>query len=278
MEATFCCVFNMAPSSLRTFCLLYLVLQGLPRWAGNGCNVKASGTQPCNHTLWSHRRGLPRTAGQGGRCNKCFNQHASVYWRRGRKLEHFVDTKRNLWVCQWCRHFWERSRVCQWWRAFAQHCSMYYCDMVAGCHLCACILAAPVAGVGVLLAKGILYMMPTLVECMRCFSEALLLCSMWERCESNVVALLGWLAWTLNLHCACALKCRACTWLVVCLAQRELYVTKLIFMSCLVFWYGKRSVATPFASTNKKQKGQDKDNGTNQRCFETYPESSTCVP
>ena len=176
---------------------------------------------------------------------------ASIYWRHGRKIRTGKDrcksSRRNS-------HRWH-----QW--NFCNICFRCYCnEMAAGMRLLVCVMTAPFIGLIILLAKGCHYMMPTLTESLRCLSEVVLLCSMWQGFDTNIVAVLGWLAWTLNLHCSSALKCRVCSWLVVCLSQQEPQATKLAFLSFLIIYtplFAKRKQPESWPLPKKKKQSTE---------------------
>ena len=177
---------------------------------------------------------------------------AAVYWRRGQRLSNFSDSHiDDMW------EFWEKAGVCRWWRGCVAQCHEGRCEVAAGCHLCGCILAAPIVGAGVLAAKCVGYMMPSSTECLRCGSEAFLLWSMWQGYDTKCVAVFGWLSWLGDLHCSTTLRCRGCTWLLVCLAQKDLYTSRLVVLSVLSLCtplYGKRAEEIVRAGTSKKQR------------------------
>jgi len=105
-------------------------------------------------------------------------------------------------------------------------------------------------------------MMPTQLEGLRCCSEVLLLCSMWQGPDTNSIAVLGLLAWCLNLHCIRDLQCRGCTWLVVCLAQQDWRISKLAILFLLTTiapLYGKRESTAMRTTTQKRYKLDAKD-------------------
>ena len=94
-------------------------------------------------------------------------------------------------------------------------------------------------------------------ECLRCGSEAFLLWSMWQGYETNCIGVFGWLSWLGDFHCSSRIRCRGCTWLLVCLAQTDVYVWRLLFLSLLSVCtplYGKRPAETVRAQLSKKQK------------------------
>ena len=107
-------------------------------------------------------------------------------------------------------------------------------EFAAGCHPCVCIFAVPLVGVGVLAAKYALYMTPSRAECLRCGSEAFLLWSMWQGYDTKCIAVCAWLAWLGEFHCISMLRCRGCTWLLVCFSQEEVGMARLAFLSLLV--------------------------------------------
>ena len=129
---------------------------------------------------------------------------------------------------------WEKTGVCRWWRTcvsqwqeFPWRTCCY--EFAAGCYLCVCILAVPVAGVGVPAAKYVHYMMPSWAECLRCGSEAPPLWSMSQGYDTKCTAACASLAWLGDVHCNSMLRCRGCTWLEVCLSQQEVYMARLVF-------------------------------------------------
>ena len=104
-------------------------------------------------------------------------------------------------------------------------------------------IRGPSGSSGVLAAKYMSYMLPSKTECARCAGEAWLLWSMCQGYDTRYVALGAWGAWLADCHCGSSLKCRGCTWLLVCLAQKEVHVWRLAFLSFLSLLtplYGKR--------------------------------------
>ena len=189
-------------------------------------------------------------AGTGHNRGGQLEQPLAVYWRRGRRWVTLHDTNiASMW------EFWEKTGLRAGWRACGRYFRIYCCEMVGACQLCGCILAAPLLGLCAMVAKYVFYMMPSSMEGLRCCSESLLLCSMWQGWDTNCIAILGWLCWLCDLHCTCSLTCRGGTWLFVCLAQREMHALKLVCLSCLAFvtpLYGKR----PADSTDLQGKRQ----------------------
>jgi len=80
---------------------------------------------------------------------------------------------------------------------------------------------------------------------------------MWQGHETKLVAVFGWLAWLADFHCRQTVSCRGFTWMLVCLAQREIVIGKLLFLSVLAFvspLYGKRPAQVEPVQLCKKQK------------------------
>jgi hypothetical protein len=177
----------------------------------------------------------PQDGARGGRQ---LQQPMAIYWRRGRRLALLGDTRMaGIW------ELWERLGFCSLWRTWAKALHMYRYEMRAACYLCGCILAVPFLGIGAGTVKYISYMTPTKLERWRCCGETLLLCSLWQGCDTKCIAVLGWLCWFCDLHCGTGVHCRGLTWLLVCLAQRDVRTVKLVLLSVLAFLtplYGKR--------------------------------------
>lgn len=172
---------------------------------------------------------------------------AAEMWRRGRKAEVHDTAGNDLWEVIKKSYF-----------------STYCGEMLAACRLGVCILCVPALGVGICTLKYLAYMMPTKSEGFRCVSEALLLCSMYQGNDTHCIAFLGWLAWTTNCHFSSVVNCRACTWLVVCLAQKDIHIWKLSLLSCLVYFsplFGKRANATVHLQTDTKKKRPNENSG-----------------
>jgi len=168
---------------------------------------------------------------------------------------------------QWRRrknHFPEAASVelqqCDWWvqaaarfRWLHDFFSDLRVDLQMAVFLGLCFCLAPVAGVGVVTAKLGAYMMPSHLERLRCASEAVLLCSLWNGGATSSVAIWAWLAWLLGCHCSVTSHCRATTWLVVCICQGDACAVRLVFLSLLAFLaplYGKRDSAEGPAATS----------------------------
>ena len=167
-------------------------------------------------------------------------------WRR-KKNKFPEDVPLEVQQCDWLVQAMARCRRLQ---DFFYTC---WVDLQLAVFLGLCICLAPIAGVGVLTAKLNAYMMPSHLERLRCASEVVLLCSLWQGGASSSVAIWAWLAWLLGCHCSVPLHCRATTWLVVCICQREAYAVRLVFLSFLAYLtplYGKRGAAEGAAATS----------------------------
>jgi hypothetical protein len=163
--------------------------------------------------------------------------------------------------------FWERTGCCWRWRATITFFYTFIHELALGCWLACCVSAVPVLGLSLLVWKYLTYMMPTQLEGLRCCSEALLLCSLWQGQDTNSIAVLGFLAWCCNLHCSRDLQCRGCTWLVVCLAQKDWRITKLALLFLLASFaplYGKRASTSMPTATNKTRRLDTKEEIANE--------------
>ena len=190
------------------------------------------------------------------------------YWRRGRKL--IYD------CCQQGRDIWDRVGLRQrWHRSISPALWTSVSELAFAIYVACCIFIVPVLCAALLVRRVLAHMMPTRRECLRCFSETMLLCSMWHGADTSLVAVLAWSSWLAGLHSTSVCSCRCMTWLVVCLSQKELRAVRLTFLSLLVYFaplFGKRAAPAAHVETsNKKPKAEEEWH------FDAYASSLKCV-
>ena len=194
-----------------------------------------------------------------------------IFWRRGRR--YVYDN------CEPGRDIWDRSGLRQQWHASVVAArgaiEQMILELTLAFHLAACVFVVPFLCAVLFMRHVFDHMMPTRGECVRCCAEFLLLFSMWQGLDTNLVAVLAWLAWLLGLHCGSMFSCRCTTWLLVCLSQRELRAVRLIFLSLLVVFaplFGKRAASAPLAEPGNKKPHVE------EQCFvDAYAPSLQCV-
>ena len=157
------------------------------------------------------------------------------YWRRSRKL---------YYQCNWhIRDIWDKSGVRQRYDACAAYFCAYCREFTKGCHLFGCVAVAPVLFFGTCCVSFSRCMVSGRWDFLRCISETITLCSLWQGRDTNAVAIGAWACWLMGLHCGCPFSCRAVTWVAVCLAQREVRIMKLVFLTGFIYaapLFGKR--------------------------------------
>jgi hypothetical protein len=177
----------------------------------------------------------------------CMLQCKAKYWRCSRK--HYYQ-------CNWhCKDIWEKSGARQWYRTCAAHFCIYCQEFANGFHLFCCIAVAPLLFFLTCCVSLSRCMLSKQWDFFRCVSEMIILCSLWQRWDTNAVAVGAWACWLMGLHCGRPFSCRAVTWVAVCLAQREVRIVKLVFLTILIYvapLFGKRaSTANCFKRPSK---------------------------
>ena len=216
---------------LRQLFILYLVLMtSVPP------TTAASPVRPMEH-------GPP----DGTAYAMCISQCKAKYWRRFR---------RPYYQCNWhYKDIWDKSGARQWYRTCAAHFCVHCQEFASGCHLFCCIAVAPVLFFVTCCVSLSRCMLSRRFDFLRCASEMIILSSLWQGRDTNAVAVGAWACWLMGLHCGRPLSCRAVTWLAVCLAQREVRILKLVFLTSLIYvapLFGKRAgTANYFRRTSK---------------------------
>ena len=108
-----------------------------------------------------------------------------------------------------------------------------------------------------------LFMIPWMQRQLRCCCVLLLVCSLWQGYETNIVSIIGFGAWCGNFHFRRRFYCRSFTYIVVVAAQRNISFPKLVLLlllATLTPLYGKREIPNDELSPMKKQRsGSDQE-------------------
>ena len=245
---------------LRQFGILYLVLMtSVPQTKAARADRRMvpannlSSAQPCFDLSvelvrsWCLKNGPPNDNRSCTHSANCILQCKAKYWRCSRKL---------YYQCNWpCKDIWDKSGARQWYRICAAHFCVYCQEFAKGCHLLVCIAVAPVSFFLTCCVALSRCMLSRRWDLLRCISEMIILCSLWQGRDTNAVAVGAWACWLMGLHCGRPFSCRAVTWVAVCLAQREVRIVKLVFLTGLIYvapLFGKRaSTANCFKGPSK---------------------------
>ena len=245
---------------LRQFGILYLVLMtsvpptketraGRQMVSANSL----SPAQPCIDRsedfvrLWCLKNEQHNHNLLGIHCADCMLQSKAKYWRCSRKF--YYQCNRHV------KDIWDKSGARQLYRTGAAHFYVYCQEFAKGCHLFVSIAVAPVLFFVTCCLCLSSCIMSRQWNFLRCVSEMIILCSLWQGRDTNAVAVGAWACWLMGLHCGRPFSCRAVTWVAVCLAQQEVRIMKLVFLTGLIYvapLFGKR------ASTSKDFRRQSK--------------------
>ena len=181
------------------------------------------------------------------RCKEFLSERLKKYWLRRRKKSVLCSDGELCWIDQCTCYF-----LSSCW--FFSH--EIYTQMVRVWMLSFCVVCVPLVFLGTVCLATIRIIAPNGGERLRCCCEMLLLVSMWQGSETNIIALVSWASWCLGLHCGSLAGCRTMTWLAVCLAQRDWRVGKLLFLTGLIYVapvFGKRGSDQDLTGSAKKK-------------------------
>ena len=156
------------------------------------------------------------------------------YWLRRKKKRSVWRQMDLCWIDVFTRHF-----LNAWW----YYSLMMYTECVLVLLLIFRIVCVPLVFSATIVLACIRIMAPNGWERLRCCGEMLVLVCMWQGHDTKIIASLSWMAWCLGFYCGSLNFCRALTWFVVTMSQRDLRWMKVLLLTALIYnfpVFGKR--------------------------------------